>query len=130
MRDFMNRFMAGRNGIDSFSQTLFIAALVLIVFAMFTGNAASELLGIAVFGYSYFRVLSRNIAARSRENRKYLDLTRNWRNRFQSAKNTDREHKIFVCTNTSCSQKIRVPKGKGNIEITCPKCGNKFVRRT
>ncbi|MCR4675383.1 MAG: hypothetical protein K5675_10245 [Lachnospiraceae bacterium] len=37
-------------------------------------------------------------------------------------------YKFYTCS--SCGQKVRVPKGKGKIEITCPKCKNTFIKRT
>ena len=39
-----------------------------------------------------------------------------------------KEYKIFQCK--SCGRKIRVPRGKGKIEVTCPVCGNKKICRT
>ena len=37
-------------------------------------------------------------------------------------------YKFYTCG--QCGQKVRVPKGKGKIEITCPKCRNTFIKRT
>lgn len=37
-------------------------------------------------------------------------------------------HRIFMCK--ACGKKVRVPKGKGKIEITCPSCGNKMTHHT
>ena len=33
-------------------------------------------------------------------------------------------YRVFGCP--GCSQLLRVPKGNGRIEITCPRCGNVF----
>ena len=41
---------------------------------------------------------------------------------------SDREHRIFRCP--SCDQRVRVPRGRGKIEITCPRCGQTFVKRS
>lgn len=84
--------------------------------------------------YSYFRILSRNYPARNRENRWYLNATRMFRKNRSSYGNDagtrqrDTAHRIFKCPN--CSQKIRVPKGKGKICIRCPKCRIEFIKRT
>lgn len=37
-------------------------------------------------------------------------------------------YRFFVCP--SCSQKVRVPRGKGRIEITCPKCRTAFIKKS
>ncbi|MEI3279496.1 MAG: hypothetical protein V8R46_01165 [Eubacterium ramulus] len=37
-------------------------------------------------------------------------------------------YRFFACPN--CAQKVRVPKGKGRICITCPKCKTEFIKRS
>jgi ribosomal protein L37AE/L43A len=37
-------------------------------------------------------------------------------------------HKYYRCTH--CRQLIRVPRGKGKICISCPKCRTEFIKRT
>ena len=66
-----------------------------------------------------FRMLSRNTYKRYQENRKYL--------RFME-RLKDKEHRHFDCPR--CRQPVRVPRGKGKIAITCPKCGEKFIKKT
>ena len=69
--------------------------------------------------WAMFRCFSRNTYQRYRENRKYLMLL----DRIK-----DREHRYFECP--KCRQPVRVPRGKGKISITCPKCKEKFVKNT
>jgi ribosomal protein L37AE/L43A len=76
--------------------------------------AAYVLMGIALF-----RTFSRNTYKRYRENRKFLMLV---------GRLKDREHRYFECPR--CRQPVRVPKGKGKIAISCPKCKEKFVKKT
>ena len=40
----------------------------------------------------------------------------------------DREYKYFVCP--GCGQICRVPKKRGKITITCPRCHASFDRRS
>lgn len=134
MRSFMDKlnektrqFMAGRYGGDSFSRFLLGAVLVLLVLALITRIGLFSLLGFAALIFSYYRMLSRNYEARRRENEWFLDK----KNRlFRSARvqkrrfNERREYRYFKCP--GCGQNVRVPKGKGHIMITCPKCRTQF----
>lgn len=129
IKNYLINFMRGRYGIDQMSQTLFIAALILILFAGFTQNFLFEIIGIALFAYADYRALSKNITARRAENARYQEMVRNIKEKIHPT-GADKTHRVYICPNKSCGQKIRVPKGKGKIEITCPKCGQKFVKRT
>ena len=67
----------------------------------------------------------------ARENRKYLEITSKIRRRFTRDKNIVKQLKdyhIYSCP--GCGQKIRIPRGKGRIEISCPKCHTKFVKNS
>lgn len=135
MRDKFNRFMQGRYGTDDFSRCMIIAALVCIVAAAFLRRtilgSILDFAGFAVIVYTYYRMFSRNIAKRSAENRKYLEMTGDIRRRFQREKNLMNQrktHHIYTCP--GCGQKVRIPRGKGKIEIECPKCHVKFVKRS
>jgi hypothetical protein len=69
--------------------------------------------------WAIFRMLSRNTYKRYQENRKFLQFT---------GRMKDREHRYFDCP--KCRQMVRVPRGKGKISITCPRCREKFVKKT
>lgn len=135
MRERFARFMQGRHGADQLSNFLVIAALVLVVLEIFIPiprvRHAMNSLGIAMILVSYFRMFSRNHAKRYEENErflKYFNRVRFWWN-GQKARSAQRKtHRIFKCP--SCHQSIRVPKGKGKIAITCPKCHGEFIKRT
>lgn len=136
MRDRFNRFMQGRYGTDQLSRFLGFAALILIVLSIFTArwriaSALLDAMGMAALLLCYFRMFSRDIAKRSGENRKFLELTDSLRDRFGREKyymNERKTNHIYSCP--GCGQKIRIPKGKGKIEIECPKCHTKFVKRS
>ena len=137
MRDKLNKFMQGRYGVDELSRFTMGAALVLIILTMFitmfNRNLGSifDFLGIAAIVYAYFRIFSRNIQQRYAENQKYLQMTSKLRLRFNKEKNLMQQrktHHIYSCP--GCGQKVRIPRGKGKIEIECPKCHTKFVKRS
>ena len=122
-RGWLQRFMAGRYGPDKLNSFLLWTAVILMVISLFIPSAKVKLILMAVYytlwGWSIFRMLSRNTYRRYRENRRFLLLI----DRFR-----DRQHRYFDCP--SCRQSVRVPRGKGKIAITCPKCREKFVRKT
>ena len=137
MRDKFNKFMQGRYGVDDLSRFTMGVALVLIILAMFanifsrTVGSTLDILGVAAIVYAYIRIFSRNIQQRYAENQKFLQMTSKLRFRFNKEKDLMKQrktHHIYSCP--GCGQKIRIPKGKGKIEIECPKCHTKFVKRS
>ena len=137
MRDKFNKFMQGRYGVDELSRFTRGVALALIILTMFVNivnrsvGSVLDFLGIAAIVYAYFRIFSRNIQQRYAENQKYLQMTSKLRLRFNKEKNLMKQrktHHIYACP--GCGQKIRIPRGKGKIEIECPKCHTKFVKRS
>ena len=81
--------------------------------------------------YCYFRIFSRNVQKRYAENQAYLMKTYKIRNWFQNQKNIWQQRKVYhIYTCPSCKQKIRIPKGKGKIEVRCPKCGTTFIKKS
>lgn len=136
MKDKFYRFMHGRYGVDQFAKFTMGVALVSIVLAIFvnTGSSAGSLLdmlGLVAIVYTYFRIFSRNISKRAQENQKYLSATAKLRQRLNKEKNMMKQRKDYhIYTCPSCGQKVRIPRGKGKIEISCPKCHSKFVKRS
>ena len=136
MKDKFYRFMQGRYGVDQFAKFTMGVALVSIVLAIFvnTGSSAGSLLdmlGLVAIVYTYFRIFSRNISKRAQENQKYLSATAKLRQRLNKEKNMMKQRKDYhIYTCPSCGQKVRIPRGKGKIEISCPKCHSKFVMRS
>ena len=124
--------MYGRYGSDQLNMAILVAAVLVSltnsgltgfprVSTVYSGIVAPILSGI-VYGlliYSFFRMFSRNIYKRQRENRRFTQL---W------MRLKDRNNRYFRCPN--CKQTVRVPRGRGKICIRCPKCGEKFTRKT
>ena len=120
---FMRRFMMGRYGTDKLNTAILCAG---VVFSLLAALIHVPIVKLVLFILSYaflilviFRSLSRNTYKRYQENRKYLLFLQ----RFK-----DREHRYYDCPR--CRQQVRVPRGKGKISITCPKCREKFIKKT
>lgn len=126
----LRRFLYGRYGSDQLNLALLIAAVVLsllsgilslllpVTAGVYTNLLLSTLM-YALLVIALFRMLSRNIAKRQRENQKF----RNFWTRL-----TDRKNRYFRCP--QCSQTVRVPRHRGKINIRCPKCCERFIRKT
>ena len=116
-------FMAGRYGTDRLNMVILCAGLVASILSMMIRVQPMNLifwaLSYGLMIWAIFRSLSRNTYKRYQENRKFLQFY----NRF-----SDRQHRYFDCP--KCRQTVRVPRGKGKISITCPKCREKFVKKT
>ena len=124
--------MQGRYGSDQFSRFLIGVDFVLIFLSLFIRK--NQFLSVVVMGilvYVYFRTFSKNISKRYAENQKYLGYTQKVRSQFAREKNMMEQrktHHIYTCP--GCGQKIRIPRGKGQkVEIECPKCHAKFIKR-
>ena len=117
------RFMSGRYGTDKLNMLLLTTGLILSLAGLFVRlpmlNLGCMILSYGLLGFSLFRTFSRNTYKRYQENRKYLL----WLQKIK-----DKQHRYYNCPR--CRQQVRVPKGKGKISITCPKCKEKFVKKT
>ena len=130
IRDRFYQFMSGRYGADELSKVTLGACLVFMILNLFLRIRGFYLLAILLLVLSYFRMLSRDYARRSAENQKYLQIKRNVISRLGLTRRQIDERKvyhIYRCPN--CRQKIRIPRGKGNIIVTCPKCRHEFSKR-
>lgn len=131
MKQRFMRFMQGRYGADDYSRFLVSFGLVLAVITLFFRNGLLSALCWLLLIYAYYRIFSRNISRRYQENAKYLGYKQKVLCFFQKGKNTARQRKEFhIYTCPACKQKIRIPRGKGKIEIRCPKCSHIFVKHS
>lgn len=131
MKEKFYRFMQGRYGSDELSKFLSGAAMVLIILNLLTKSGIFNLLFWGCLIYSYFRMFSKNYSARYAENQKFLALKNKWSYKWENQKRMREQKKIYhIYSCPYCKQKIRIPKGKGTIIITCPKCKQEFGKRS
>lgn len=127
MNKFKQKFfevMCGRNGMDDIGRVIFIVSLLVYFFAAFMRNSSLQVVALAGLVYTIYRVFSKDLRNRQEENQKYLQFLNFQKMRFEMRK----DYRIFKCK--GCGRNIRVPKGKGKLEITCPLCGRKEIHRT
>jgi ribosomal protein S27E len=122
--------MMGRYGTDTLNRFLLGTAMFCLVLSLFRVPYVYYL-SLALLIYSYYRMFSRNIQARYRENTWFLNHTagaRRWLMKEKNHLTQLKSYHIYKCP--SCKQKIRVPRGRGRIEIRCRKCGETFIRKS
>ena len=122
--DWFRNFMIGRYGSDKLNIYLLGAGIVLMLLGSIFGKRIPlmswcSLLSYVPLFWCIFRMYSRNIEARRRENAAFVNF-------FNHLK--DKEHRYFRCPR--CHQTVRVPRGRGKINIRCPKCSERFIRKT
>lgn len=119
----LTRFMTGRYGTDKLNSVILWSGVAVVVVALFIPaplpNLILHMLAYVLMGIAIFRTFSRQTYKRYQENRKFLILL----DRFK-----DRDHRYYECPR--CHQIVRVPRGKGKIAISCPKCSEKFIKKT
>ncbi len=125
----MQRFMYGRYGNDELNKTLLIASLVCLVLSLFWG--LFYLIALFLMGWSLFRTYSKNIAKRQHERRVYVNFTAKIRTKCRLYKRiwTERKtHRYFKCK--QCKAVIRIPKGRGEIDVGCPRCHHHTMQKS
>lgn len=138
MKERIRQFMQGRYaayGMDSLTKFLLGAGLIVIFLSSaFHGKAAGNvcyILGWLIIIFCYFRLFSKNTTKRYAENQLFLTRTAKIRGFLTQQKNSlnqRRVYHIYKCPN--CKQKIRIPRGKGKIEVRCPKCSTTFIKKS
>jgi hypothetical protein len=116
------QFMVGRYGTDKLNSVILTAGLIVCLVGVFVGGAFSGLFTIVSYSlmfWALFRTFSRNTYKRYQENRKFLIFLERIK---------DREHRYFSCP--KCKQTVRVPRGKGKLAITCPRCKERFIKKS
>lgn len=123
----LRKFMYGRYGLDELSQVMIYLALGLWVITIIFGSMMIDIVAFILIFMAYFRMFSKNTAKRYEELQRFLAWKQKVKNIPKTAKMRKTYH-IYKCP--GCRQKVRVPRGKGKIEISCPKCGAKFIKKS
>ena len=124
------RFMSGRYGADQLSYAMVITALIMTVIGALSGLGILTLMADALLIVMFVRMFSKDRYRRAHENQVYLEKTqkvrravKEWTNRVKNSK----KYHYFTCP--QCKARLRVPRGVGNVTITCKSCGTKFDKK-
>ena len=131
MRNFLSRLMIGRYGPDQLSTALIVVSVIVSLVINIIGIPFGSIISYIFLILVIFRMFSRNITARRRENDRFL---RYWAplkakvKKFFKKLRGMKTHKYFNCP--GCKNTLRVPRGRGKLNITCPRCGERFVKKS
>ncbi|MBO5639409.1 MAG: hypothetical protein J5916_05815 [Oscillospiraceae bacterium] len=134
MRQKLMQFMIGRNGNDELNRFLLAVDMVLILLSVIFNRGIGRVLSpiaLVLLGFTYYRMLSRDLIRRSDENARYFRLRERFLGMIRVRKEQwvqRKDYKFFVCP--ACKATLRVPKGRGKIKIVCRKCGNSFMGKS
>lgn len=127
--------MAGRYGNDQLNRFVSILSLVMMIGAIILNGTrigrALWAIALVLLAIIYFRMFSRNLYKRSDENSRYMHFKYKFTSKVKMIRERwvqRKDYKFFTCP--SCKTNLRVPKGKGKINIVCRKCGNSFQGKT
>ena len=122
--------MYGRYGLDKLGYAILITSMILtLVTSIFGGDG--NYLSMLLLIWECYRFFSKNIYKRSQENSKFCGITKSIKKKLGLMKNQLRDrktHRYFDCT--TCRNTLRVPKGKGEIKVTCPVCKTVTITKT
>ena len=127
----LREFMYGRYGTDQLSLALTVSGFVFYTTYVISRFRLLYLFSLIVYGIAIFRTLSKNITKRRMENQKFMNLWYKLKNKWVGIRADFEERKTykhFKCP--QCGQKIRIPRGRGKVEIRCPKCSNRFIKKS
>ena len=130
----IQRFLYGRYGGDTLNNVL-LGVYLFIVLAYFIGSLFIPpamvktkltlsllyyVITITLFILIFYRMLSRNIAKRRRENERFCGFFRLRKNKIRDRKT----HVYRTCPN--CRAVLRLPRAKGKHNVVCPRCKHRF----
>ena len=127
IREAFARFTYGRYGTDQLGRVIIYASLLLLFLSFALGSTMCWVLSIAGYVWAIFRMFSKNHAKRQAENALYLTKTQHLRTEIRQARvrfRNRKQYKYFRCPH--CRTRMRLTRGCGEKEITCPKCKNHF----
>jgi len=127
----LDKWFDGRCGLDELGTAFCLVAVLLILINLFAKQQWLLWLALAALAYVLWRMSSKNLERRRQENAAFmrrLGPARKWLKNPVATAQDEATHVRLTCP--TCGQVVRVPRGKGRIRVTCPKCKGKFEARS
>lgn len=131
MKNWLQKKLLGRAGVDQLSSALLFLSLILLLIALPLDSLLLRLSALILMGICYYRIFSKHLLKRQQENLKFMSFYTLLEKKchIKICQLRDIKHyKYFHCPN--CHQTLRVPRGKGKVIITCPKCHKDFHKHS
>lgn len=139
------KFLEGTYGVDLLSLFLILISCIFNIWDI------TRVFSIILLVFAFYRAFSKKIYKRREEYNIFYTYTNKLLSKFGKSipynlpvynlsnlskvfenfnhwVSEKKNYKITKCPN--CKQKLRLPRGKGNIVVTCKKCSTKFDLRT
>ena len=127
------RLLKDRYGFDAICAVLLWTSVLIDLLVLLLPYEEVRSFGWLSFVPMFFcilRMLSRDFDRREMENDHFTGLFDPIREAAENRRERKYQKKMFRFFRCpSCRQQLRVPRGKGKVEITCPSCGSKFIRK-
>ena len=122
--------MMGRYGSDELNLVLVVFSAILLFLSRIKYMWFLYFISLLIFAFAIIRMYSRNIAQRHKEKMLYLKIKNKIMGFYRIKRDSwkyRKTHKYFRCK--TCKASIRVPRGVGKIQVTCPKCKTKVIKK-
>lgn len=131
MKERIRRRLNQSYGMDELSQHIYYIAMAIFVVTLFYKNDILRLISLILMLVSMMRTLSKKRTKRLRELALYKKFRRNVKAPFQVLFLNVKERKTFKYMRCKeCGTILRLPRGRGELEVTCKNCRHKFDART
>ncbi len=141
-QQWLQNLMRGRAGSDELNFALLVIGIIIMVLGSVLtteiGVTICTLISVVLFVIVVARTMSKDVAKRRSENQKFQaifhhqkqsdSLKQAQKEQKRLIKEKQKTHVMFYCSD--CKASCWVPKHKGKVRITCPKCGSKFIGKT
>ncbi len=125
--DKVQKFFYGRNGNDKLNNFIFFLYIVTFIIYLFVQHISLIIVAAILLFINIYRMLSKKLYVRQRENDIYLKITSSIKRPFLRFFHRIRDRKTHVykkCPN--CKRVLKLRKIKGTHTVKCPICANHF----
>ena len=117
------QFMIGRNGVDHLGYATMVLYFLVFVANSFVNSIVLTILGLLIVAFTFYRLLSKDVARRRRENEWFVRLYNPAKAAVQKQFRRLRDvktHRYRTCPH--CKVTLRLPIKKGKNTVVCPRC--------